>query len=145
VSDSDILTNLATAIMTKFNALSGSAHNAFWTAVNGQLFEGEAKTGTPPPYSVFSFVSHTPERTFTEDHRDFLIQFSHFSESQAEVKIINVSCNDLFDECAPFTITGAKLEWMRFSNSPGAFPDEEVGENGGWHCPTDYSVRVSMN
>ena len=155
MADSAIMLNLKTAIITKFNAVDGvGAHNAFWEAVQGRLFYNKATAGTPFPYSVFSFVTHTPDRTFTEDNRDILIQFSHFSadqDSSQETDDIDNHCNDLFDEIEKrggLTITGATLIWMRFSNSIGSYWEEgenTEGTGGNWHCPTDYEVRISMN
>jgi hypothetical protein len=153
--DSAIAWNLRTAIMTKFNAVDGGgAHNTFWEAVHGRLFYKKAPTGTPFPYSIFFIVSQTTDRTFTEDNRDFLVQFSHFSdnsESSKEADDSDTYCNDLFDEIerrGGLSITGATLIWMRL-NMPGS-SDWEEGETpeaggGAWHCPTDYEVKVSMN
>lgn len=155
MSDSAIIWNLKTAIMTKFNAVDdGGAHNAFWEAVQGRLFYRKAPAGTPFPYSIFLIVVQTPDRTFTEDFRDFLVQFSHFSDdpdSSKEADDIDAACNDLFDEVErrdSLSITGATLIWMRFANGTGS--DWEEGETpeatgGNWHCPTDYEVKISMN
>ncbi|MDD5538343.1 MAG: hypothetical protein PHF12_05200 [Candidatus Omnitrophica bacterium] len=155
MSDSAIIWNLKTAIMTKFNAVDGTgAHNAFWEAIQGRLFFKKAPAETPFPYSIFFIVVHTPDRTFTEDNREILVQFSHFSddpESSKEVDDNDTYCNDLFDEIEKrggLSITGATLIWMRFANSTGS--DWEEGETpeaggGNWHCPTDYEVKVSMN
>ena len=155
MSNSNIKNNLKTAIMTKFNAVDGSGvHNEFWEATQGRLFYKKAPDGTPTfPYSIFFIVVQTPDRTFTEDQRDLLVQFSHFSnvqDSSKEVDEIDTYCNDLFDEIdkrGGLSITGATLIWMRFSNSTGA--DWEEGETteatgGCWHCPTDYDVKVSL-
>lgn len=91
------------------------------------------------------------DRTFTEDNRDLLVQFSHFSADMAasdEAEIINAYCNALFDECAAFTIAGAKLLWMKLNNSPGAQPEDFTtpsGTESGWCCSTNFDVRISMN
>jgi len=151
MSDSDILTNFKTALMTKFNALVAGSNNAFYNSIQGRLFDGRVPIGIPYPHSRFFVVTHTPDRTFTEDHRDLIVQFSHYSidtENAAEVELINAYCNDLFDECAAFSITGATLIWMRMTNSPGAQQEDFTtasGTEGGWHAPTDFDVRISMN
>ena len=152
MSNSNIKNNFKTAVMTKFNAVDGDGnHNAFWEAVQGRLFYRKAVAGTPFPYSIFFIVVQTPDRTFTEDYRDLLIQFSHFSitpDSSKEVDEIDTYCNDLFDECAAFTITGATLIDMSFGNSMGSDWEEgttEEGTEGSWHCPTDYNVMVLMS
>lgn len=150
MGDSDIMTNLATAIMTKFNATTGGSHNAHYTAVNGRLFKGRAPTGAEYPYSAFMVVMAQPERTFSEDYRSIIVQFFHYSDdtlSAAECESINAACNDLFDECS-LAITGARLEWMRIQDSPGAQPEQMPTANGmtdGWLAITEYEARVSMN
>jgi hypothetical protein len=145
----DILTNFCTALMTAFNAVDGSGdHNAFWTAVNGQLFKGRAPAGTAYPYSIFFVVSHNPDKVFAGDRRELLVQFSHFSADQnssAEAENINYQCNALFDECAAFSITGWALELMKMTSSPGAQVEDwttPAGESSGWHCPTDFEVTL---
>lgn len=149
MGNSDILTNFSAGLITKFKALVADEHNSFWQAVNGQLFDGQAPAGASFPYSVFSVVSHVPERTFTEDHRNLLVQFSHFAETKAESKTIAAACNDLFDECAAFTITGATLIWMRLDNGQDAMPEDvdatESGATTVWHLPADYDVKISMS
>jgi hypothetical protein len=147
----DIISNFKAAIMAKFNAIDGDGnHNDYWNSIQGRLYFGRAEEGSDYPYSVYYITSHTPDRTFTEDMRDLLVQFSHFSankSSSIEVETINAYCNNLFDECAPFEITGATLIWMKFNQSQGAMPEDFITptSDGGWHCPTDYDVKISID
>lgn len=148
--DYDIITNFCTALVTKFKALVADAHNNFYNAIQGQLFKGRAPEGTGYPYSVYFVVNQNSDRTFTEDHRDLLVQFSHFSSksSSSEAELINAYCNNLYDEGTTFTITGATLVWMKMMNSPGAQPEDHTTPQGTfqvWHCPTDFDVKVSMD
>lgn len=155
MSNSDVLTNFCTAITSAFTAVDGSGnHNNFYNSVQGRLFKGRASAKTPLPYSVFFIVTHTTDRDFSDDLRDLVIQFSHFSsdpESSAEVELINAYCNDLFDEIErreSLTIAGAKLIWMRMNSSPGAQADDITTLEGaaeGWHCPTDFEVKLSVD
>jgi len=64
------MNNLLSAIMTK---LSGSA---LYNDVGGRIFLDEAPEGTEFPYVVFFIVSDVPEKTFTEDFENIIIQFS---------------------------------------------------------------------
>ena len=102
----DILTHLATAIMTKF---SGSA---FSSAINGRLFQDDADDTdvSEGMYAVFSIISKVPEKTFSEEYADILWQLSIFSaaSSPAEIKDAYTKANALFDECE-LTITGSTL------------------------------------
>jgi len=150
MSDSDILTNFKIALMTKFNALVAGSNNSFYNAIQGRFFDGRAPAGTDYPHSLFFVVSHVTDRVFAGDYRELLVQFSHYSidpESAAEIELVNAYCNDLFDECAAFTITGATLIWMRMTNSPGAQWEDfttTIGTDGGWHAPTDFEVTIKM-
>lgn len=109
----DILTHLATAIMTKF---SGSA---FSTAINGRLFQDDAD-GTDISegmYAVFSIVSKVSEKTFSEEYANILLQLDIFSaaSSSAEIKDAYTKAKALFDECT-LTITGSTLVRMMETN-----------------------------
>ena len=104
----DILTHLATAIMTKF------AGSDFDSAIGGRLTQDWAEDGTEYPYAVFQIVSAPKEKTFSEEYRDTLIQISIFSKtsSSAEVKDAYTKASALFDECS-FSMTGITLICMR--------------------------------
>lgn len=140
---------ISAAIMTRFTALSGGLHNSFYNAIGGRLYKGRAPQGVAVfPYSIFFVVSNAPERTFSEDYRSAIIQFSHFSSAQSsgEAEDINQYCNDLFNE-QPLTVTGASTVWMRMTDSPGAQPEDNPTTEGTsqvWHCPTDYELRLSL-
>jgi hypothetical protein len=150
MSDSKIIPNFKTALMTKFTAVDGvGSHNTFYTAIQGRLYEGRAQ-GTDYPYSVYEIIDQTPDKTFSDDYRNLLIQFSHYSDDRydsSECDLINAYCNDLFDECAAFSITGATLLWMRLTTSPGAKPEMDTkpdGTESGWVAFTDFEADVKM-
>jgi len=131
--------NLTTALMTKF---SGSALD---TALAGRLFKGRAPEGAAYPYAVYLIVSDVPEKTFTEDFEDVLIQFSLFSSasSSSEVEDLFTYLKALYDECA-MTITGSTLVWMKRVNATLTVEDHTTpdGTVEVWHYAVDYEVKT---
>lgn len=115
---SDVLTNTCTAFYSKFTAVDGTgSQNAFYTAINGQLFEDEAPEGTQYPYAVYSVVAAPKERSFTEIYTNILLQLSIFSSNMdsSEIKGLYQKAAALFDECS-LSVTGSTLVWMREEN-----------------------------
>jgi len=138
------MVNLISAIKTK---LSGSA---LYNDVGGRVFLDEADQGAEFPYIVFFIVSGVPEKTFTEDMENVLLQFSLFSALSAGDAIMTTMYADLkalFDECS-LSITGSTLIWMRRQNlttmveADITLPD---GSNGVRHWAVDYEVFTSLN
>lgn len=149
--NSDIIGNLATAIMTKFGATTGGSNNSFYTAVNGRLFYGRAPEGAEYPYSIFMIPDHGTDRTFTEDYRDLLVQFNHYSDKpldHTECGLVACYCEALFD-CVSLTITGATMVGpMEMVSNPGPMPENvpvlPSGTTSGWVAVTEFEVKVSM-
>ena len=145
----DVLTNFCVAFYSKFTALDGvGSQNAFYQAINGQLFEDEAPTGTQYPYAVYSVVAAPKERTFTEIYTNILLQLSIFSSNMdsSEIKGLYQKAAALFDECS-LSVTGSTLVWMREENLTTLV--EEVTTQTGtervraYHV--DYDIKVSLN
>jgi hypothetical protein len=105
------LKNLLTAIMTK---TTGSALSI---DVGGRIYLDQAPDNSTFPYVVFFIVSDVPEKTFSEDFENVLIQFSLFSASSGatEITTIYTDLKSLFDECS-LSITGNTLVWMKRAN-----------------------------
>jgi len=144
----DVESQLAIAITTKFNALVAGEHNAFWLAVNGQFFNGDATGGTFP-YASFMFVTGIKNPTFTEEITDHLIQFDFFSEvSAAEARNIRFLAEQLFHEKA-LTMTGSTVVSISGWNvMGGSEPEEMPTPNAGnkvWHSIAEYEVKTSLN
>lgn len=150
MTDSDVLYNLCVAIYSKFTAVDGlGAANAFYTALNGQLFEDEAPEGTQYPYAVYSVVAAPKEKTFTEVYTNVLLQLSIYSSNMdsSEIKGLYTKAVALFDECS-LTITGSKLVWMREENLTTLVEDVDATLTGvskirAYHI--DFDVRTSLN
>ena len=136
------MNSLLTAIMTK---TAGSALSA---AVGGRIYLDEAPEGTEFPYVVFFVVSAVPEKTFTEEYADSLIQFSLFSTSQsaAEITAMYADLKSLFDECS-LTLSGSTLVWMKLANL-ATNPEEittRAGTVGCKHWAADFEIKTSLN
>lgn len=134
--------NLTTAIYGK---LSGSALE---TAIGGQLFKGRASDGTNYPYIVFFVVSNTPEKTFSEDYENVIIQFSLFSSASGTTEIENMYMHlkALYDECS-LSITGATLIWMKRDNAVFLVEDHTTpsGTARVFAYHVDYSILEELN
>jgi hypothetical protein len=134
--------NLTTAIYGK---LSGSALE---TAIGGRLFKGQAPEGTDYPYVVFFVASDVPERTFTEDYENVIVQFSLFSiaSGTTEIEDIYSDLKTLYDEQS-FSITGSTLIWMRRSQAVFLVEDHTTpsGTQSVWHYAVDFDVKTSLD
>jgi hypothetical protein len=146
--DKDVLYQLSKSLYSKFTALNeGGEPNAFYTAINGKLYEDRVPDGTDFPYAVYHIISSVKERTFTEELRDTLIQLSIFSTSMSstEIKDLYYKAGDLFDEKA-LTITGSDLIWLREENLSTILTDETTpdGNNIIRQYIIDYSAYTSL-
>jgi len=144
----DVENQLAEAIITKFNALTGGENNALWIALNGQLFDGDA-TDANYPYAAFWSVSSVNDDTFTEEITDHLIQFDFFSiVNAADAKRLRFLARQLFHEKS-LTMTGSTVVWMRESSrSSGSVPEDIPTPDAGnkvWHAIAEYEIRTSLN
>lgn len=137
--------NLLTAI---YNKTSGSSLSS---DVGGRIYLDRAVTGAEFPFIVYFIVSGIPEKTFTEDYEETIIQFSLFSASQGATEITTMygHLKDLFDECA-LTIppTGAATEtliWMRRENLTTMIEDVTINNAvvSVRHWAVDYEVLTS--
>lgn len=134
--------NLTTAIFGKF---SGSLLE---TDIGGRLFKGRAPDGAAYPYAVFLLVSDVPEKTFSEDFENVLVQFSLFSSasSSGEVEDMFTHLKTLYDE-QPMTITGSTLVWMKRVNATLTVEDHTTpdGTVEVWAYHVDYEIKTSLN
>ncbi len=138
------MNNLLTSLMTRIT----TGPSALYSDVGGRVYLDRAPQGAEFPYIVFFIVSDVPEKTFTEDYEDILIQFSLFSSSEgaAEITDMYADLKALFDECA-LTITGSTLVWMKRSNLTTMV--EEIttpeGTTAVKHWAVDFSILTSLN
>jgi hypothetical protein len=133
--------NLSKAIYAK---LAGSALN---TSIGGRLYKARAIADATYPYVVYTIVYVSPEKTFTEDYEDALVQFSIFSTASGttEIEDIYTDLKALYDECS-LSITGATLVWMRRTVTNFWVNDETAptGIPQIWCYYVDYEVLESL-
>ena len=133
---------LTTAIYGK---ISGSA---LATDIGGRLYKGRAPEGAEYPYVVYMVVADVPDKTFTEDFEDVLIQFSLFSSASGstEVEKMFTDLKALYDECS-LTITGSRLIWMKRVNATLMIEDHTTpsGTIEVWHYAVDYDIKTSLD
>ena len=139
--------NLLAAI---FGKTSGSALSS---DVGGRIYLDEAPAGCEFPYVVFQIVTASKEKTFTEEFRDTLIQFSLFSISQGvtEITTIYKDLIALFDECAltipPTGTVTDILVWMREANLVTMVDEITTTEGTGTlkHWAIDFEVKTLLS
>jgi len=140
------LKSLDTAIFGKMISTT-----ALYSDIGGRLYKGKAPAGAEYPYIVFQIVSDVPEKTFSEDFEDILIQFSLFSSASSSSEVENMFSHlkELYDECA-LTITAvshdvaATLVWMKRENAT-LMVEENTTPSGTqeiWHYAVDYSIMI---
>ena len=137
------MNNLIDAIKAK---ISGST---FETDVNGRVSLDEAGDMTLP-YVVWFVVTAPKEKTFQENFRNALIQFSIFVAKTAGIAAMTTIYNDLdalFDECV-LTITGDTfLRMHEVPPGPTTMMDEITtpeGSVGVRHWAVDYEVSAQI-
>jgi hypothetical protein len=139
------LKNLLTAIYNKTLNTNLSSY------VGGRIYLDRAIAGAQFPYVVYFIVSGVPDKTFTEDYEEILIQFSLFStlRSATEITTMYKHLTDLFDECE-LTIppTGQKtdtLVWMKRENLTAMIEDVTVNNamESVRHWAVEYEILTS--
>lgn len=134
--------NILTAIKSKFlgSALSND--------VGGRIYLDEAPQGTQCPYVVYSVISAPKEKTFTEEYRNTLIQFSLFSDSSGATEISTMYSDlvSLFDECS-MTITSNTMVRMKEVNLVTMTDDvtTSAGLQTVKHWAVDFEILTSLN
>jgi len=134
--------NLTTAIYSK---LSGSNLS---TAIGSRMYKGRAPHEATYPYVVFFVVTNSPEKTFSEDYENTVLQFSIFSTASGTTEIENIYTylKALYDECS-LSITGATLVWMK--RNYAAFITEEHTTTAGtiqvWAYHVEYSIKENLD
>jgi len=133
--------NFTTALYGEF---SGSALAA---RIGSRLYKGRAPEGATFPYAVYTIISDVPERTFTEDFENVLVQFSLFSTESGTTEIEDMYSDliALYDE-PEFIIDGELLLWMQESNS--MFNAESYttlnGAQNVWVYHVDFDVKLQI-
>jgi hypothetical protein len=121
------------------------AVSALYNEIGGRFFLDEAQAGAEFPYLVYSIVSSVKDKTFSEEYRDTLLQFSLFSASSGMAEITNMynGLSALFDE-QPMTITGGTVIWCREENLVTMMEATTTPEGGGSvrHWAVDFTITT---
>ena len=140
--------NFYTALMTKFNATVAGSHNAFWTAIGGRLFQGEAPEGTVYPYGVFFHINNNQIDNFKTKMDDIILQLSIFSEKSSPVEVHDAmtEARSFLDDCSLTISGGILVSFYRISD--GLQKDEVTTASGIqsiWHFHVDYRAIFERN
>uniref|UniRef100_A0A6H1ZDL9 Tail protein n=1 Tax=viral metagenome TaxID=1070528 RepID=A0A6H1ZDL9_9ZZZZ len=134
--------NLSKALITK------AASSDFLSDVGGRLFKGRAPQGAEYPYAVYLIVSNAPEKTYTEDFENTIIQFSLFSAASGSTEIEGMYADliTLYDE-STFDITDSTLIWMKRENATLMVEDHTTpaGTVQVWAYHVDYEVKTQAS
>lgn len=132
--------NLTTAIYGK------AAGTSFLSSITG-LYKGQAPESVDYPYVVYKVVTDTPQKTFTEDYEDVILQFTLYSSasSTTEIEDIYTYLKAVYDDC-DLTITGAKLVWMKRNYAIFNVEDHTTlsGTPKVWTYYVEYSILESL-
>ena len=126
------------------------AGSAFATSIGSRLYDGRAPQNPVSPYAVFFIVSTVPDRTFTEDMSDILLQFSIFSSSpeQTEILVANAALVALYDRCS-LSASGWKQILMELASGEGEVTDYPgdtlTGTDAFFQCDVEFNVKLSRS
>ena len=137
--------NLLTGIMTQLSA------STLFTYVGGRVYlDNYPEDETPPvfPHVIFSIVSSTPQKTFSEDYSNTTIQVSLYSASASMIEITAMHgyLETALDEVS-LTITGSTLVWIKETNMMTLIEEATVlnGTTKIKHWAVDFEVLTSLN
>ena len=104
------------------------------------LHNTEAPQGSEYPYIVFSFPSGIPDWTFSDDQREFVVQFKIHDNSRTvvNVNLIYAALHNLFDWCE-LTIEDWHLTYMK------EILEFLVRVDDKWQYVIQYRIRIEKN
>ena len=135
---------LKTAIFGKM------AGTPFATAIGSRLYDTRAPQNPTLPYAVYFIVSNVPDRTFSEDMADILVQFSIFSGASAQTEILDIGAKliAVYDK-AVLSASGSKQIFMELANGEGEVTDDPAdtlaGTGAYFQCDVDFNSLLSRS
>jgi hypothetical protein len=139
------MNNILTALATKMST------STFLTNLSGRIWLDSYQGDLPIiyPYCIYSVVTAPLEKTFTEEYRNTLIQFTICSSSSSAVEITGLygDLKTLLDDQSLGTITSNTLVSMKEENL--VTTTEEITASDGsqvikvWHV--DYEIITSKS
>ena len=130
----EVVKALFTAIVSKI------ANTPFYTAMGGQIYQGNAPQGATCPYCVFLLVSGVNDPQMSEPIDNCLVQFSLFDANSSAGPVCDnyELLKDVFDDCT-LTITGYKSLFVQRENQR-LIPEPE--DPGYWHYMVEYRMLI---
>lgn len=132
---------LQSAIVTKFNALTGGNHNTFYTGIGSRLYFRKApNVEVTFPYCIFYFGSDVNDYQFIEEFDNVVVQFSIFSNtsSSSELGDLLTYAKSLFDWC---TLTVSNYTFLKmeriYANHGDWIAEEEI-----WQTVIQYRILL---
>jgi len=126
------------------------AGSAFATSIGSRLYDGRAPQIPAAPYAVYFIVTSVPDRTFTEDLADCIVQFSIFSAASAQTEILAIgkSLVALYDKVT-LPATGWKQIFMEYASGEGTvtdYPADTIAGTGAYfQSDIDFNVKLSRD
>ena len=135
---------LLAGIYSKYAALTGEAHNSFYTSLTGGLHNTVAPQPTIYPYGVFLLVASVPDWCFGtgEDFDEAMIQFSLFDNARSAVSVMDAAgyCKTLYHRQA-LTVTGYTTHHMYLENEMLMREEEDTI----WHYMLQFRVLLEKS
>ena len=125
------------------------AGSAFATAIGSRLYDRVPQNPTTP-YVHYFFPSVVPDRTFTEDMLDILVQFSIFSASPEQTEILDICAAliALFNK-AVLSAAGSKQIIMELASGEGEVTDYPMdtlaGTDAYLQCDVEFNIKLSRS
>lgn len=120
------------------------------TAIGSRLHDGRAPQNPTPPYVVYFIISTVPDRTFSEDMSDVILQFSIFSIASGKTEILDINAKliALYDKCS-ITASGWKQIFMELASGEGEvtdYPADTItGTGESFQSDVDFNVKGSRS
>lgn len=139
------------AFVDSYNACTldsdGKVRTDLYNDIGGRMFFEEAPNGAEFPYCVFNVVSAVPQRTFTENFNNVLLQFALFSSSKrvSEMTTMYKHLLSLYDD-AFISVTGnTVISQERVNLIPSPYDASVITKEGGrgireWSA--DYEILL---
>ena len=142
--------NLATGLMTFFNALDESdAHNSFYNDIPGRLFYGKAEgiLLSEGAYVNYFIINDVDFDTFTENMVYIYIQFSIFSGSASVIEIMDILTHlSAWLKDTIFTVTSETVVHAKQIQSDGPYDvpaNTEAGTSRYWQTDVDFEILIN--
>lgn len=129
---------------------SAMAGTPFATSIGSRLYDSRVPQNPTLPYVAYWVISSVPDRTFSEDMSNVLIQFSIFSKASGTTEILDIGTNLIacYDKVI-LSPSGWKQVFMELASGEGEvtdYPaDTTTGTGAYFQYDLDFDVKVSRS